>query len=69
MSDFETNNVNLGLFGRWKPSDYIEQRAKQYQAWYDRKAVTAKSSYLHMRTTVVLGGVIVPVIVNALHSD
>lgn len=65
MSDLKTNAEGSELFGSWKPSDYIEQRAKQYQAWYDNKAVTAKSSYLRMRTTIVLGGVVVPVIVNS----
>jgi Protein of unknown function (DUF4231) len=65
MPDLDTNAEAPGLFGSWKPSDYIEQRSKQYQAWYDKKAVTAKTSYLRMRTTVVLGGVVVPVIVNS----
>lgn len=65
MSDFETNVEGLGLFGSWKPTDYIEQRVKQYQAWYDKKAVTAKASYLRMRTAIVLGGVVIPVIINS----
>lgn len=65
MSDLKTNAESSELFGSWKPSDYIEQRAKQYQAWYDGKAVTAKSCYLRMRTAIVLGGVIVPVMVNS----
>jgi len=65
MSDLDTTTEGSELFGSWKPSDYIEQRAKQYQAWYDKKAVTAKSNYLRMRTAIVLGGVIVPVIINS----
>lgn len=65
MPDLDTTAERLGLLGSWKPSDYIEQRAKQYQAWYDKKAVTAKTSYLRMRTAIVLGGVVVPVIVNS----
>jgi len=65
MSSPETSTDGFALFGSWRPADYIEQRVKQYQAWYDKKAVTAKSSYLRMRTTIVLGGVLVPVIVNS----
>lgn len=53
------------LFGSWKPRDYIEKRAKQYQQWYDAKAVIAKSRYLIMRTAIVLGGIAVPVIINS----
>lgn len=65
MSDIDKNTASSELFGSWKPVDYIEQRAKQYQAWYDKKAVSAKATYLRMRTAIVLGGVVVPVIVNS----
>lgn len=65
MPGLDTTAESAGLFGSWKPADYIEQRAKQYQAWYDKKAVTAKTRYLRMRTAIVLGGVVVPVIVNS----
>ncbi len=43
---------------------YIEERLGQYQRWYDRKAVDAKTRYLRMRGTAVIGGAIVPVLVN-----
>jgi hypothetical protein len=43
---------------------YIELRVKQYQGWYDRKAVTCKSRYLRMRAFTVVAGGIVPVLVN-----
>ncbi|MBX3628373.1 MAG: DUF4231 domain-containing protein [Nitrosomonas sp.] len=65
MSDIDKNTASSELFGSWKPADYIEQRAKQYQTWYDKKAVSAKATYLRMRTAIVLGGVVVPVIVNS----
>ena len=65
MPDLDTTTEDPALLGSWKPSDYIEQRAKQYQAWYDKKAVTAKAVYLRMRTAIVLGGIVVPVIVNS----
>ena len=65
MPDPDSTVQDPGVFASWKPSDYIAQRAKQYQGWYDKKAVTAKSNYLRMRTAIVLGGVVVPVIVNS----
>lgn len=65
MSESVTHIEEKEMFGSWKSADYIEQRVRKSQAWYDKKAVTAKSCYLRMRTTIVLGGVIVPVIVNS----
>ncbi len=65
MSNVDMSTNQSELFGSWKPSDYIEKRARQYQAWYDGKAVIAKRQYLQMRTAIVLGGVFVPVIVNS----
>src|SRR5215471_21227734 len=46
------------------PEQYIAERVKQYQAWYDRKAVATKSRYLQMRAFSVIGGGLVPVLVN-----
>jgi Protein of unknown function (DUF4231) len=46
------------------PDEYIAQRVKQYQGWYDRKAVTAKQRHLLMRCVSVISGSIVPVLVN-----
>jgi hypothetical protein len=43
---------------------YIEQRLKQYQGWYDRKAVMCKRRYLQMRCASVIAAAIVPVLVN-----
>lgn len=47
-----------------EPQTYIKERLEQYQAWYDRKAVSAKSLYLRMRACSVIGGAIVPVLIN-----
>ena len=44
--------------------DYLEQRVKQYRDWYDRKAGLSKSRYTTMRVLSVVGGAIVPVLVN-----
>jgi hypothetical protein len=46
------------------PETYIKDRLEQYQGWYDRKAVTVKSNYLRMRACSVIGGAIVPVLIN-----
>jgi hypothetical protein len=51
-------------FGSMGPGQYLEERVKQYQAWYDSKAVKLKSRYLYMRAATVVGGAIVPVLVS-----
>lgn len=47
------------------PEQYISQRIEQYQAWYDKKAVVTKGRYLRMRGFSVVGGGLVPVLINA----
>ncbi len=46
------------------PEAYITQRLEQYQGWYDKKAVAVKTRYLRMRACSVIGGAIVPVLIN-----
>ena len=46
------------------PEQYISQRLNQYQGWYDKKAVTMKTKYLRMRAMSVVGGSLVPVLIN-----
>lgn len=65
MADNDATAEKSELFGSWAPSDYIGKRAEQYINWYDKKAVTAKTIYLRMRSAVVLGGIVVPVIINS----
>jgi hypothetical protein len=48
----------------FSPDQYIESRVKQYQGWYDRKAVICKNRYLRMRAFTVVAGGIVPVLIN-----
>jgi uncharacterized protein DUF4231 len=43
---------------------YVESRLAQYQQWYDKKAVRTKAMHLRMRTISVVGGALVPVLVN-----
>jgi hypothetical protein len=51
-------------FATWSAAEYVAKRVDQYIKWYDGKAVKMKNNYLHMRTAIVLGGVVVPVLVN-----
>ncbi|MFF4100535.1 DUF4231 domain-containing protein [Streptomyces sp. NPDC001903] len=44
--------------------EYVETRLGQYQQWYDRKAVRSKAAHVRMRTLSVVGGALVPVLVN-----
>ena len=46
------------------PEQYIAERIEQYQAWYNAKSVTAKRRYLGMRALSVVGGGLVPVLIN-----
>ena len=46
------------------PEQYIAERVDQYQGWYDKKSVTMKSRYLRMRAFSVVGGGLVPVLIN-----
>jgi hypothetical protein len=46
------------------PEEYIDERLNQYKEWYDKKAVSAKRNCQWMRAISVVGGAIVPVLVN-----
>jgi len=46
------------------PSQYIETRIKQYQGWYNKRAVQYKNRHLYMRAFTVIGGGVVPVLIN-----
>lgn len=43
---------------------FISERVRQYQTWYDKKAVWAKKRFLFMRGFSVVGGSVVPVLIN-----
>ena len=57
-------NSNAELCGSMPPAEYLSKRVEQYVAWYDAKAVGAKASYLQNRAASVVGGALVPVLVN-----
>lgn len=48
---------------------YIAERFNDYISWADGKAITAKSRYQWMRALTVVGGAIVPVLVNVDWPD
>ena len=51
-------------FASVDPPTYIAERFNDAISWYDSKAVTSKSRYQWMRAVSVIGGVLVPVLVN-----
>jgi hypothetical protein len=51
-------------FGSLSPSDYVIERLNPARAWYDKEAGKAKRNYLGMRTATVVGGALVPVLIN-----
>jgi len=51
-------------FSTMNPIEYIEERINQLRKWYDFKAVKAKKTYLGMRSFTVIGGALVPVLIN-----
>ena len=48
----------------WTSERYLAERHDQYQKWYDSKAVRMKTLYLRMRAASVVGGAMVPVLIN-----
>ncbi|HEX6684594.1 MAG TPA: DUF4231 domain-containing protein [Candidatus Limnocylindrales bacterium] len=44
---------------------YIAERLSPFQDWYDTQSKKAKSMHLWMRTVAVVGGVLVPVLINS----
>jgi hypothetical protein len=44
--------------------EYIDERFNPMRGWYDKKATNTKNLYLRMRAASVVGGAIVPVLIN-----
>jgi hypothetical protein len=51
-------------FATMTPEEYIDERLNSSIAWYDKAASTSKSRYLNFKAATVIGGAIVPVLVN-----
>jgi len=44
--------------------DYIKNRVDQYAGWYDKKCGPVKQRHLYIKAISVIGGAVVPVLVN-----
>jgi len=55
------------IFASVDAPTYIAERLNGYISWADRKAIDAKTRYQVMRALSVVGGAIVPVLVNIDH--
>lgn len=51
-------------YGSLTPEEYIAQRINPIRAWYDKKAGEAKRLHQRMRACTVVGGALVPVLIN-----
>jgi hypothetical protein len=51
-------------FASMSAEEYIDQRLNQAIEWYDAKSKSYKFWYLFMRAATVIGGAVVPVLVN-----
>lgn len=58
------SHQKLRKFATLTQEEYIDERLNSFREWYDRKATDAKKSYQLMRATTVLGGAVVPVLIN-----
>ncbi|EHQ26376.1 DUF4231 domain-containing protein [Mucilaginibacter paludis] len=55
-------------FSSMTPEQYIKERITQFRHWYDVKASKAKRRFMVMRSITVVGGAIVPVLINLSDS-
>jgi hypothetical protein len=51
-------------YGKLTPEEYISERINQEIAYYNKTAGKYKNRYLQMRAITVIGGALVPVLVN-----
>ena len=58
------SHQKLRKFGSLTQEEYIDERLNQFREWYDKKATRAKKLYQWMRSATVIGGAIVPVLIN-----
>ena len=59
-----TPKLPIRGFASMTPEEYIDERLNEQIAWYDSAANTSKSKYLNYKAATVIGGAIVPVLVN-----
>jgi len=59
----------LRSYASMTTEEYIDERFNPMRAWYDKKAASTKNLYLRMRAASVVGGAIVPVLINVKISS
>lgn len=71
MPDQKPQSVNVNypllpprFFGSVSSQQYIDERLNSAIKWYDKTADKTKKLYLNMRAATVIGGALVPVLVN-----
>jgi hypothetical protein len=60
----EKSNGQPAPFTQAIIDDYITNRVEQYAGWYDSKCSHLKNRYLNIKALAVIGGSLVPVLVN-----
>lgn len=58
------SHQKLRAYGSLSQEEYIDERLNEFREWYDKKATRAKKLYQWMRSTTVIGGATVPVLIN-----
>ena len=58
------SHQKLRTYNSMSSEEYIDERLNQFREWYDKKAVRAKKLYQTMRAITVVGGAVVPVLIN-----
>ncbi|MGE5073605.1 MAG: DUF4231 domain-containing protein, partial [Anaerolineae bacterium] len=51
-------------FGNLTPEQYVDERLNPEMSYYNKSATRAKQRYLQMRAITVIGGALVPVLIN-----
>jgi hypothetical protein len=60
----EWPKLPLRGFGQLTPEEYVEERLNPEMSYYNKSATRSKQRYLQMRAITVVGGALVPVLVN-----
>ncbi len=59
-----TSEIKPLVFDPKLADDYMASRVEQYAGWYDKKSSPIKTRYLYLKAFTVIGGALVPVLVN-----
>jgi hypothetical protein len=59
-----SSNLPPRGYGKLTPEEYVSERLNPEMNYYNKSATSAKKNYLRMRGLTVIGGALVPVLVN-----